>query len=199
MRLKMLRENRHIDQKTLAEAVGVSQPTVSDWEKGKKKISGKNLEKVANYFNISVDYLLDRSDTAAVARTGVIIPVYGRVAAGIPIQAVEDVLEYEEISYELSRTGEFFALEIKGDSMEPKFSQGDIVIVRKQPDVETGEIAIVFIGQEEATVKQVKKGADGIMLVPLNRFYEPMYFSKRQIAETPVSILGKVVELRAKF
>jgi len=126
--------------------------------------------------------------------------VLGRVVAGIPIEAVEEILDYEEITPELAATGEFFALQVKGDSMLPKLEEGDVVIVKKQADVETGDIAIVLVNGDEATIKQVKKVTGGIMLYGFNPdVYEPHFYSNQQIEELPVRILGKVIESRRSW
>ena len=125
------------------------------------------------------------------------IPVLGRVAAGIPIDMIEDIIDEEEIPDNM--TGEYFALRIKGDSMEPKISDGDVVIVRQQPDVESGDIAIVTVNGDDATCKRLMKYAEGIMLLSTNPKYAPMQFSKEEIEKKPIRILGRVVELRAKF
>ena len=128
------------------------------------------------------------------------IPVLGKVAAGIPIDAITDILDYEEISSDMIKDGsEYFALQIKGDSMEPKISSGDVVIVRHQPDCDSGQIAIVCVNGNEATCKKIMKQPTGIMLVPLNPTFEPTFYSNKEIEEIPITILGKVVELRAKF
>lgn len=133
------------------------------------------------------------------AGRGVKIPVLGTVAAGIPIEAVEDILDYEEIEPELAATGEFFALQIKGDSMEPRMQSGDVVIVRQQPDVESGDVAVVLINGDEATVKKLLKQSGGIVLQAFNPAYDPMFFSPQDIEEKPVRVIGKVIELRGKF
>ena len=118
---------------------------------------------------------------------------------GIPIDAVEEILDYEEISEEMARNGEHFALQIKGDSMEPKFSEGDVVIVRKQAIVEDNEIAIVLVNGNDATIKKIKRFDGGITLIPTNPNYDVITYTNKQIEELPVTVLGKVVELRAKF
>lgn len=135
----------------------------------------------------------------ALSKHGVVINVLGRVAAGIPIDAVTDIIDTEEISLEMARTGEFFGLQIKGDSMEPKISDGDVVIVRQQNDAESGDIVIATINGDEATCKRIRKYRDGIELVSNNPCYEPMFFSNEEIENKPVRIIGRVVELRAKF
>ena len=127
------------------------------------------------------------------------VPVLGTVRAGLPMEAVENILDYEEISEAMARQGDYFALQIKGDSMEPRIKEGDVVIVRKQPDVESGEVAIVLVNGDEATIKKVQKFNGGINLVPSNPAYEVKTYSNDDIESLPVSIIGKVVGLRAKF
>ena len=132
-------------------------------------------------------------------RKGVVINVYGRVAAGIPLEMIEDIIDTEEIPEELAKTGSFFGLQIHGDSMEPKMSDGDIVIVRQQDDAETGDTVIATVNGTDATCKRLKKYRDGIELIATNPSYEPMFFSNEEIESKPVRIIGRVVELRAKF
>ena len=123
----------------------------------------------------------------------------GTVQAGLPSTAAENIIDYEEIDEALASTGEFFALQVRGDSMEPKFSQGDVVIVRKQDDADSGDIVVALVNGDEATIKRLKKRPEGILLIANNPTYEPMFFSNREIRELPVRVIGKVVELRAKF
>ncbi|MFA5659556.1 MAG: S24 family peptidase [Oscillospiraceae bacterium] len=88
---------------------------------------------------------------------------------------------------------------VKGDSMIPDIKSGDIVVVRRQPDIESGQVAVVIINGDEATVKKVIKHKDGIQLVATNPEYMPMFFSNKEIEDLPVSIFGRVMELRRKF
>lgn len=127
------------------------------------------------------------------------VPVLGYVAAGIPIDAIEEVIGWEDISSARYRDGEYFGLVIKGSSMEPKISDGDIVIVRKQSDVNYGETAVVLVNGDEATVKKIKKTPSGVTLVPTNPAYDPVFFTNEEIEALPVTIIGRVVELRAKI
>lgn len=128
-----------------------------------------------------------------------IIPVLGKVPAGIPVEAVEDVIDFEEITDEMARHGEYFALQIKGDSMLPRILEGDVVIIRKQPDIESGEIGVVMINGEDATVKKVIKHENGLTLISFNQAYYPKFFTAEEVSKMPVQIIGKVVELRGKF
>ena len=121
------------------------------------------------------------------------------MAAGIPINAVEEIIDTEEITEEMARTGEFFGLRISGHSMEPRICDGDVVIVRQQSDVEDGDIAIVLVNGSDGTCKRIKRYQDSLALLPLNPTYEPMIYSKQEVETLPVKILGKVVELRGKF
>ena len=178
----------------------VNQTAVSQWERGVTNPSTDTAIALANIFGVSVDYLLGNSDYPGVpAPSGVQIPVLGNVQAGLPISAVQDILDYEEITPELAATGEFFALRIKGKSMEPRMMEGDVVIIRQQDDADTGDTVVVLVNGDEATVKRLKKRPEGIMLVPNNPAYEPLFFSNQDILELPVRIIGKVVELRGKF
>ncbi|WP_283683421.1 helix-turn-helix domain-containing protein [Parablautia sp. Marseille-Q6255] len=132
-------------------------------------------------------------------KKGVVINVLGRVAAGIPIEAVTDIIDTEEIPEEMAKTGEFFGLQIHGDSMEPRMCEGDVVIVRQQDDAESGDVVIAMINGNDATCKRLRKYRDGIELISNNPSYDPMFFSNEEIETKPVKIIGKVVELRGKF
>lgn len=132
-------------------------------------------------------------------RKGKWINVYGAIAAGIPIEAIEDIIDQEEISPEMAAHGDYIALKVKGSSMEPRIMDGDVVIIRLQKEVENGEIAAVFVNGDSVTLKQVKRENEGLWLIPNNSAYKPLFYSKKECAELPVRILGKMVELRAKF
>ena len=195
--LKKLREEKAISQQKLADIIKVSRSTIAMWETGASEPDNSMLKKIADYFNVSVDYLLGR-DTQK-SKKGVLIPVLGRVVAGIPIDAIEEILDYEEITQEMANSGEFFALKIKGDSMMPRIQENDVVIVRKQSQVDNGSIAIVLINGNEATCKKVQYNEKGVALISYNSSYTPMFYTKEECLTLPVAVIGKVVELRAKF
>ncbi|AXB82294.1 LexA family protein [Megasphaera hexanoica] len=186
-------------QSDLVNDLDLNKSTVSTWINGTKMPRMNKVEQLALYFGIEKSDLLEEKNISSSMEQSraVRIPVLGRVVAGIPIDAIQEVLDYEEITPELAATGEFFALKVKGDSMLPKLEDGDIVIVKKQEDVETGDVAIVLVNGNDATIKQVKKVQGGIMLFGFNTdVYEPHFYSDQQIQLLPVSILGKVVESR---
>lgn len=208
-RIKTIRKENGLTLLELGKAVGISESTAQRYEDGKiKSVSIDMVRKFSHALNTSLQTLIGWDKNTAtesiLPRTptghGVRIPVLGRVVAGIPIEAVEEILDYEEITPELAATGEFFALKIRGHSMEPRMMEGDVVIVRRQDDVDSGDVAIVLVNGDEATVKRVKKQEEGITLIATNTsVYEPHFYSNKEIADLPVRILGRVVELRGKM
>lgn len=193
-KLAELRKARGLTQQELAKYTGLNRTRISNYELGIREPNFETQELLADFFNVRLDYLMDRENNS-----NNIIPVLGRVVAGIPLEAVEEIIDYEEIPQSMARNGEYFALQIKGNSMEPKFSEGDVVIVRKQEDVDNGDIAIVLVNGNDATVKKIKKFDGGINLIPTNSEYEVITYTADEIEKLPVRIIGKVVELRAKF
>lgn len=185
----------------LSKLVGVTRQTLSRYETGViNNIPSDMIERIASALNATPAQLMgwDKEDTPT-NTAGVLVPVLGRVPAGIPLEAIECIIDYEEIPDEMARTGEFFGLQIEGDSMAPRILNGDVVIVRKQPTVETGDIAIVMVNGDDATCKRVMHHENGLSLVSNNPAYPPRYFTAREVEKMPIQIIGKVVELRGKF
>lgn len=201
--MKTRRKELCLSAETIAERIHVSPTTIYRYEKGDiEKVPSDVLIEIAAALHTTPAYLMgweEDESTATSSPNAVKIPVLGRVAAGLPITAVENILDYEEIPHSLAATGEFVALQIKGQSMEPRIYEGDIVIVRVQPTAETGDLAVVIVNGDEATVKKIKILPEGILLQPFNPTYQPMFYSCSDIENKPVRIFGKVVELRAKF
>lgn len=187
------------ERQDMCEALGVKYTTFTDWVKGNSYPRIDKIELMANYFGISKSDLVEDRSKRSTKSSGIKINVLGRVAAGIPIEAVTDIIDTEEITEELARTGEFFGLQIHGDSMSPGICDGDIVIVRQQDDAESGDIVIATINGDEATCKRLRKYSEGIELISNNPSYKPFEFSNEEIMEKPVRIIGKVIELRRKF
>lgn len=204
--LRSLREERRLTQRELAIKLGLSYSAIAMYESGAREPNAEKKEEIADFFNVDMNYLYGKTpirnsyrDLDKDVSIGVKIPVLGRVQAGIPIEAIEEILDYEEISQECASNGSYFALKIKGESMMPKIDDGDIVIVRKQSTVNNGEIAIVIVNGSDATCKKVHIRENGIMLVSLNPVFEPIFYASEDVKKLPVSIIGKVIELRAKF
>ena len=197
--LKKLRLQKGWTQEKLAEIMNVGKSTISMYENGNRTPDFETLEEIADIFNVDLNRFSTSNNTHQMASTGIMIPVLGYVRAGIPIEAVEEILDYEEISRDMARQGEYFALSIKGDSMEPKISEGDVVIVRRQETVENGEYAVVLVNGNDATVKKFYKLENGIKLLSTNPSYDPFFYTADEVNSLPISVVGKVVELRAKF
>lgn len=192
---RLLKENNKT-QNDLAEYVGVSKTTVSEWISAKKYPRIEKIQAISDFFDV---YRTDITEEQTKDSKGVRIPVVGRVIAGIPIEALEEIIDYEEISEQMARSGDYFALQIQGDSMEPRMYEGDVVIVRKQEEINSGEIAIVLVNGDEATVKRVRILDNGIMMIPFNSKYVPWTYTAEECETLPVRIIGKVVECRQKY
>ena len=197
--LKSARKAAKMTQAEVAKVIGITQNGYSYWEIGKAKIDHESLTKLANLFGVTTDYLIGISEEAD--DKSVRIPVLGSVPGGIPVEAIEDIVDWEEIPQAMCAGGkEYFALEVKGDSMWPDYLPGDVVIVRKDPCCESGDVCVVYVNGYDATLKQVKFGENGsITLVPKNQSYPPRTYSPEEAADLPVAICGVVVELRRKI
>lgn len=191
--LNGLIERNEVQQKEVAIAAGVTQATFSSYVKGDAFPRPDKLQKIAEFFGITVNELITEKTKWTK------IPVFGSVPAGTPIEAVQIIIDYEEIPSSWTKDGEYFGLRISGDSMSPRLCEGDVVIVRKQNDADNGDAVICFVNDDyEATCKIIKKNDEGITLIGRNPAFLPMFFTWRQVAELPVRILGKVVEGRIK-
>ncbi len=190
--LKEIRLKKGYTQKEFANKCHIALSTYNQYETGRREPDIETLKIIATNLETTIDFIIGTKKPTK-------IPVFGNVAAGIPISAIEDIVDYEEITEELANSGEHFGVIIKGDSMEPKFSTGDIAIVKVQSTIETGDIAIVMIENENATCKKIKKTPEGILLISFNPAYEPMFYTNSEIEHLPIRIIGKVVELRCKF
>lgn len=181
--------------------IGISRGIVTDLKMGRKStLTGETLMKMSNYFGVSVNYFYDDTKNAPInVEAKFRVPVLGEVAAGYPMFAEENILDWEELPKEWEALGEFYALHIRGDSMAPRILDGDVVIVQSQSDVEQGDVAIVLVNGDSATCKKIRKSADGISLIPFNTSYEPKFYTNQEIQDLPIQIIGKVVELRGKF
>lgn len=198
-RIKSAREDLKLTKRELAKRIGVHESSINKYEKGLVDIPLSKISELARVLKVTEAYLMGWEEKSEQPPQGLQIPVLGTVAAGIPISAVEDILDYEEVPQSWENQGEFFALKIKGDSMEPRMESGDVVIVKQQSDANSGDTVIVLVNGDDATCKRLQKTDNGIMLVSTNSKYPPMFYSDEDIRTKPVVILGKVVELRQKY
>lgn len=218
--IKQYRSEHNMSMQTFADLIHSSKSYISMLEKNYNPATGKpispsleTLKLISEAVNIDIDSLLKMLDDNQeiilneekykeqfVSRKKAIkIPVLGYVRAGIPLEAVEDILDYEEIPPEWTNDGtEYFALTVKGDSMFPYIIETDVVIFKKQNDCENGKIAVVLVNGDEATIKKIRKDETGITLIPFNPMYPKIHYTNEDIQNKPVIIVGVFKELRRK-
>lgn len=173
-----------------------------------------NVIKMCKALNISTDKLVeenelissldfDNGDYISIESDTIKIPVLGTIKAGIPIEAQEEILEYIEIPKRWTLGGKkFYGLKISGDSMFPKYQEGDIVIFEQNEDRDSlnGKDCAVMVNGYDATFKKVLLNENGITLIPYNTAkYEMMIYSKQEIEDLPIRIIGIAREKRTKL
>ena len=182
-----------LTQKDIVQKLGVSKGSVSGWFAGTNFPRAEKLEELAELFGItSADLLADHTVSTSV-------PVLGHVHAGQTTYAMEEILDYVDIDSLKASQGEYFGLYVQGDSMAPELQDGDLVIVRRQPTLEDGDIGVFSIGESETTIKEYQQLKRHIALTPINDEYEGMMISFKEVDELPVLILGKVIESRRSY
>ena len=206
-RIQQAMDIRGLKQIDLVDRTKISKGSLSSYISGRYAPKQNNIYLLAKALNVNVEWLMGADVPMEYFKevkspgqdSAVRIPVLGRVAAGIPIAAIEETIDWEDIPSEMAKDGEYFGLRIKGDSMSPRIMEGDTVIVRRQSDAESGDIVIALVNGDDGVCKRLRKMKSGIMLISLNPAYEPIVFDHKDIDSIPVSIIGKVVELRGKL
>lgn len=197
--LQRLFDEKGYQKNALADFVGVSDNTVTNWTHGHKIPRMDKIDKICSFFSVPRSALLEASvniHADAQREIGLpvaMIPIYGRIVAGEPQEAVEEILGYTAIPQK-ARAEDYFALKVFGNSMNPTFFDGDTVIIHKQPTVENGQIAVVLIENEDATVKRVFVEEDGVTISADNpAVFRQRFYSIKEVELLPVRILGRVV------
>ena len=186
------------NQPDIAEVLGVTKSAVNSYFTGTKMPRMDRIKKLADHFGCNVSDLVDDKSIEDQI-TAVAIPVLGTVPAGVPIEAIQDILGYEEIPKIMADTGEFFCLRVEGNSMYPLLYSGETIVIKKQETADNGDIVVALVDNEETTVKRLKKVSDGIILEAENPEYNSLYFNEKQIQNEKVKIIGKAVESRKKL
>lgn len=196
-KLTYLRNNNDLSQAELAKKLNISRSSIGMFESNARIPTTDTLIRYAQFFEVSLDYLLG-TQRPIEDQDYITINVYGSIPAGIPIEAIEDISDTEDISLkEYDRSKEYLGLKVEGDSMYPKYLDGDTVIIEKTPDCESGTDAAVYVNGYEATLKTLIKNEDGtITLKPINANYAPRTYGP---GDDPVRILGVVKEIRRKI
>lgn len=200
-RLKYLREEQKLSQAEFANKIGLSQQSISLYEKEDRKPSQEVLECLADFFNVSIDYLLGKSNI----RKQIVyddvptkIPVVGKISAGLPILATENIESYEYAPSIYIKEGfEYFYLRVNGDSMNLKFNDGDLLLVQKQDNLENDEIGVILVDGMDATVKKYKYENGLVILSPMstNTDHIVQIYNPKDIN---IKIIGKVVSYQGK-
>lgn len=206
---------RDIKASALSEKTGISKSSLSEYLSGKYEAKQNGIYLLAKALNVSeawlmgLDVPMTRNDDDTFKKIGAIplsgenmvkIPILGTVKAGYDYLAEENIIGTIKVNMDLVKDGsEYFALKVKGDSMQPVLYEDDVVIIKKQNDCEDGQIAVVLINGEEGTIKKVKKSSSGIWLQPFNNNYEPLVFTNDEIEDIPVKIIGVVKQLQREF
>lgn len=213
--IKQYRSEHKMSMQSFADLIHSSKSYVSMLEKNFNPSTGKpispsleTLKLISTAIHIDIDTLLKMLDEEQEIilnedkfkeqfRTPNRIPVLGRIPAGVPIEMIQDIIDWEDISEDMLKGGkEYFALKISGDSMYPEYLNEDVIIVLKQNDCENGQDCVVAVNGDDATFKRVYKLNGGITLQPLNNQYLPVFYSNEDITNKPVKILGIVKQIR---
>lgn len=199
-RIKKFRTDKNLTQEEVAEYLDTTPQTVSRYENGIRKVDQDILFALAKLFKKSInDFFPSLNKEQSIENNYILIPVLGIIKAGVPIEAQENIIEYIDIPKVWLKGGKkYFGLKITGDSMSPKYLDGDIVIFEKQYDFISGNECAVLINNHDATFKKIIKNGEGIILQPLNPKYEIQYFTKEDIEKLPIVILGIAKEVRRK-
>lgn len=197
-RIKFLREEIGYTQQQLADKLESSKSVIGLYESETRKPSLEVLVKLSEIFNCSIDYLLCKTNIRNAVINVARIPILGTVKAGYDWLAEENVVDYITLKETIPNINEYYALKITGQSMLPLLSEGDLVIVHDQDDVESGQTAVILINGEEATVKKVIKTNDGIELHAMNPYYPVKKFTYDDMKNIPVKIIGRVRQAKIK-
>lgn len=202
--LKRYLNKNKITAYRISKDTGLPNSTISDWINGKSTPNYNNLRTLSEYLGLDVGYFdssysNDLEEMIANPESVVTIPVLGLCPCGVPIEAIENVLDHEEISASMAKKGAHFGLLAVGDSMFPSIIADDVLIVRQTNTVESGSVAIVKVNGDDATCKKIMIDEDGITLIPFNTMYDPIRYNNEQIEKLPITICGQVVEVRRKF
>ena len=190
-------KQRGIDQSYIVTQLGITASTVSDWVKGKKYPRVNAMQALADLLGVTMADLTDENRPGTQAAR---VPVLGIIPAGIPIEAIQDILDWEELPSAMGRGDrEYFALKLQGDSMTPRYEDGDVVIFRKQDTCESGQDCAVMVNGDNATFKRVRLTDSGLTLQPLNPQYDPRFFTANEVEQLPVRVIGVAVEVRRKI
>ena len=176
----------------------ISASTLTDWKYGRSAPKTDKLKRIADYFGIGINYFLDESPPSSSPYRGVRIPIIGEIRAGSPIITEETLIGYDFA--EVSDADDYFFLTIRGDSMKNiGMLEGSLVLFKKQPFAENGDVVACLVGGDSATVKRFYKDKTGVRLIPENEDYSPICLSPEDFETGDARILGVACEIKIKL
>lgn len=206
-RLKNERKKAGLSQIQFAEKLGLNARTYASYERGERDISTALLLDICKALNISSDRLLgnpaeppEKNNLEVVPPPDAMvrIPVIGEVAAGMTCLADMQIIDTMLCDAAMIHTGyDYVYLKVKGDSMEPEMHEGDLVLVRVQDTIESGEYAVVLVDGEDGLVKRIEIDSTHLSLISENPYYPPRRFDREQMNR--VRIFGKVISHVRKY
>lgn len=198
--LKKLRLDRKLTQSEVAKAIGISYQALAGYEAGRHYPSVNLLDKLAKYYNVTVDELIGRYNSSDIIDiTAILFPIIGSVRAGYDGEAIEDktgdYFPVPQTTLAGHPASDYFVLRVVGDSMYPRFLNGDKVLVKRCDSVDSGTVAVILYNGDEATIKTVeyRKNENWLRLVPANPMYPPKFIEGHDLEQCRV--LGKVIYL----
>lgn len=202
-RLSTLINENHTDISFLLKQLGIkSKSTIYRYMNGEMAPKVTTVKILSDIFNVNPIWLMGYDVPMKIDTKGNssnIVCVYGTIPAGIPLEMIEDIIDTEDISSDMLKSGkQYFGLKVKGDSMATDYHNNDTIILEKVDDCESGDDCVVMVNGYDGTFKRVFKNKNGIILQPLNNQYQPIVYTNEQIESLPVKIIGRVVELRRK-
>lgn len=223
-RLKELRISKNYTQLDVANLLHVNKQTISQYERGIRQPQIEALEELADIFNVDMNYLLGNENLitrlinnkeykiledyrlkeysekiSSTKGTSDLVPVYNKITASFGHEPEDNIIGYIDVDEQMKTKGELYAVKVSGNSMTPTILDGDIVVVQKDAEIESGDVVVVSYNDNEATCKRVKFYNDGLSLIPDNAAIPPMYFNREELSDSNFKIMGKVVEMRRKI
>ncbi len=207
-----LRKTKGVTQQEIADVIGVSRSTYTHYENGNRKPDLETIKKLAEYFDVSVDQLIGivkidmnelggffAEDASEQKRKYKTFPVYSQIPCGIPNDLTDVVVDWEDVSEDIYKRGDILLTVARGDSMEPEIRDGDTVIILKTDEARDSAICVVRINGDTGTLKKIKIHPNGLELIPLNPAYKSIFYTDKQVEESPISIIGVLLEVRKKY
>ena len=196
-KIRKLRGN-NMTQRELAKRLGISPSAVGMYEQNRREPDLETLKKIADLFDVTLDSLLDYRPEPSVdmqhaipAGSVTFFPVVGRVCAGNGVLAAEDIIGYEPADSKYSGE-DYFWLKVSGESMAPRIEDGDLLLIRRQTSVDSGDVGVFVVDGQEGVVKKVIYDEGSIELISFNPYYPPMKFLGLDVLR--VRVCGKIIE-----